>query len=445
MPKPCTVAVLAAMFCLGMWLISWSRYKNTVVLPRGAVEYDAVVVGTPTVHGKVLVFDMMTLGNRRLRVRASLLRDTIQNRWKGLQPGSGIHAVSVIEHGWHGRGYRTFIYYRNWAMQPVKFCRLSMMERVRLRAAIFRYRLLKRLSAAGLHDESYAVVSAMALGDKSGLSKSLRQTYSEVGASHVLALSGLHLGIIYFVLSLFVGFVRPKWLGESLILLTVWAFTVLVGMGASVLRSAIMVTLYSMARMTRRHGAGLNIVAFTAILMLMFSPQDLFDVGFQLSFLSVAGITVMYPTIFGLLKVEEWYKHPYLKRIWGMAVVAFCAQMATAPLVAYYFGTVSFYFLLTSFIVIPAATVIIYLTLAVLLLSFSPAASSIVATVLGSFVALEYRVLQLLSALPGSSVSGLHIGLLQVALAYIIIICLYSVLWLHETHPVALPKRKKEK
>ncbi len=426
--KACTVAILLAVFCLGEWLVIRQKANTALPLTGDTISYDAVVVGEPQVHGRVVMFDMLMLSEPRHTVRASVLRDTVDNRWRSLAVGSGFHATSVMERGYYGHGYRTFVYYRSWSLNPDCLDQLSRWELTRVKALRLRTKLLSRLSTAGLEGDSYAIAAAMTLGDKSSLNRELRQTYSEVGAAHVLALSGLHLGIIYFVLSLFVGFVRPRWLGQSLLLLTVWAFVVMVGMSPSVVRAAVMLTLYQMATIAHRPGAGLNIVAVAAIIMLVANPSALFDIGFQLSFLSVVAIIIMYKPMIRLLPETErsWWRP--LRYIVDMMVLAIVAQMATAPLVAYYFGTFSPCFLLTSLVAVPAATLILHGSVATLMLSFSATASGIMATALSHLIGAENWLLGLIGGLPYATVHGLSPGKLQVALAYLVIICACAAL-----------------
>lgn len=427
-PKACTAAILASVFCLGSWLMLRQKANTEWKLTGDEVSYDAVVMSQPQVHGRVVMFDMLVLAKPSNTVRASVLRDTVDNRWLTLNIGSGLHATSVMETGYYGHGYRTFIYYRNWRQNHDCLSQLSRWQTTRLRALQLRSKLLSRLSAAGLEGDSYAIAAAMTLGDKSSLSRELRQTYSEVGASHVLALSGLHLSVIYFVLSLFVGFVRPRWLGQSLLLLTGWAFVVMVGMSPSVVRAAVMLTLYQMASMAHRSGAGLNIVAVAAIIMLVANPSALFDIGFQLSFLSVVAIIIMYKPLVQLLPESEkgWWKP--LRYIVDMMALAIVAQAATAPLVAYYFGTFSPCFLLTSLVAVPSATLILYGSMATLLLSFSATASSLMATALGKLITLANWLLSLIGGLPGATIHGLNPGKLQVALTYLVTICAFEAL-----------------
>ena len=228
--------------------------------------------------------------------------------------------------------------------------------------------LLKRLQSSGLSDDQYAVVAAMALGDKSALTHELRETYSMTGASHILALSGLHLSIIYALLSMLVVGRRWQTISQVAIILSIWAFVFLVGMSASVVRSAVMLTVYALLALGHRKKMSVNTLAFTAIVMLLVSPQALFDVGFQMSFMAVFSILLFVPLFYRPFSAEYLMTHRVVKWVWGMVAISIAAQIGVAPLIAYYFGRFSCYFLLTNFIVIPAATIILYLSLATLLI-----------------------------------------------------------------------------
>ncbi|WP_073204525.1 ComEC/Rec2 family competence protein [Xylanibacter ruminicola] len=281
-----------------------------------------------------------------------------------------------------------------------------------------RSKLLNRFADNGIDDDAYAVVAAMCLGDKSALTHHIKDTYSVSGASHVLALSGLHLGIIYMLLSLFLPLRRWPALSQLLIILSVWAFVFLVGMSVSVVRSAVMLTVYGILSIGNRDKMSLNALAFTAIVMLMCNPLWLFDVGFQMSFMAVLAILLFVPLFEDVFPAEYLMEHRWIKRIWGLAVVSCSAQLGVAPLIAFYFGRFSTYFLLTNFIVIPAAMVILWLSIVVLLFpSF--------AYILLYIVQLLNAVLLRITAMPGASIDNLHPSVLQVLLIYVLIFCIY--------------------
>ena len=284
-----------------------------------------------------------------------------------------------------------------------------------------REKLLARFSENGIDGDAYAVVAAMSLGDKSALTRDLKDTYSVSGASHVLALSGLHLGIIYMLFSLFLP--RRRWpaLSQLVIILFIWAFVFLVGMSVSVVRSAVMLTVYGLLSIGNRDKMSINALAFTAIVMLMWNPSWLFDVGFQMSFMAVLAILLFVPLFEDVFSAEYLMEHRWIKRIWGLVTVSCSAQLGVAPLIAFYFGRFSTYFLLTNFIVIPAAMVILWLSIVVLVFPS-------LAYILLYIVQLLNEALNRIAAIPGASIDGLHPSVLQVVLVYILIICSYLLI-----------------
>ena len=283
--------------------------------------------------------------------------------------------------------------------------------------------LLQRLETAGLSDDQYAVVAAMALGDKSSLTRDLKETYSMTGASHILALSGLHLGIIYALLSMLVVGRRWQMVSQVAIILSIWAFVFLVGMSTSVVRSAVMLTVYALLAIGHRQKMSVNTLAFTAIVMLLVSPQALFDVGFQMSFMAVFSILLFTPLFYRPFSSEYLMTHRLVKWLWGMVAVSIAAQIGVAPLIAYYFGRFSCFFLLTNFIVIPAATLILYLSLTTLLIPS-------IGIVLASIVGLLNTTLLYISTIPGATIDGLHPSVMLTASIYAIIFATYYLLWL---------------
>lgn len=284
-----------------------------------------------------------------------------------------------------------------------------------------RSKLLERFSDNGIDGDAYAVLAAMSLGDKSALSRDVKDTYSVSGASHVLALSGLHLGIIYMLLSMFLP--RRRWpaLSQLLIVLMIWAFVFLVGMSVSVVRSAVMLTLYGLLSIGNREKMSINALAFTAIAMLMWNPAWLFDVGFQMSFMAVLAILLFVPLFEDVFPAEYLMEHQWLKWAWGMVTVSCSAQLGVAPLIAFYFGRFSTYFLLTNFIVVPAAMLILWLSIVVLVFPS-------LAYLLLYIVQLLNAILLRITAIPGASIDGLHPSALQVVLIYVLLFCTYLLI-----------------
>lgn len=215
-------------------------------------------------------------------------------------------------------------------------------------------------------DDALGVLAALTLGDKRLLSEETRAAYSDAGAAHVLALSGLHVGVIYAMLAFMMrGVVRRRsmrWLRELLIIVVLWAFALMVGMSASVVRAVFMCTLYILARWISHDSSSINVLSLAAFVMLLAHPLYLFDISFQLSFMAMAAILWLDPYVETFLhnKRLPWLL-AYPIGIIGMSLVA---QLGTFPLALYHFGTFPTYFLLTNLVVIPYLNIVLLLTVA---------------------------------------------------------------------------------
>ena len=164
---------------------------------------------------------------------------------------------------------------------------MSFLQRTSLSAALYREKLM-RVFESNLDSTHLAVVSAMILGDKQLISRNIKEDYSITGASHVLALSGLHLTILYGLLLFILSWcervmprVFKRGVSELLILFILWSYVVLVGMSSSVVRSAVMLTIYSFVTLLNRERLSVNTLALTAIIMLVSNPNSLFRYRFS--------------------------------------------------------------------------------------------------------------------------------------------------------------------
>lgn len=241
------------------------------------------------------------------------------------------------------------------------------------RALQVRNRLLDYCRQSGLTGEEGAVFSALALGYKKELDEGIRQQYNISGASHVLALSGLHVGIVCVVFSMVIGLVFPRkrnlLLRKLLLLPMVWGFVFMVGLPVSAVRAAIMFSCLLLSSCFNREGVPLNTLALTAFGMLVYNPFYLFDVGFQMSFMAVAAIL--------LLQSWIWERIPRSNNVavryfWGITSTSLAAQMGVIPLILYYFSRFSPYALLVNLWVVPLTWLIVCLAVPFLLLSLFP-------------------------------------------------------------------------
>ena len=424
-----SVAIAGCFVLLGWLLTGRQEASLRVQWPEGEVVYEAVVFSEPVEKPKTMAVDIMLVKSGQ-KIKGYLYTDA---RSRGLKIGDGLRIQSRINANsdWrrgtfdyrryleiHGFTGSTFVSSWKWRKARVSLKGLSRLERTRLFFLKQRSLLLQRFAVEGQDNGPYAVLAAMALGDKSALTKELKDVYAVTGASHVLALSGLHLGIIYALLSLLVVGRRWQMVSQVLIVLCIWAFVFLVGMSTSVIRSATMLTVYALLSLGHRDKMTINTLAFTAIVMLIVNPLSLYDVGFQMSFMAVFAILVLMPLMMGVFPMTYLLSHQTVRWVWSMVAVSCAAQIGVAPLIAYYFGRFSTYFLLTNFIVIPAATLILWLSPVVLVF---PSLAYLLLYIVG----LLNAILTKMAALPWASIEGLHPTKLQTAMMYVIIAACY--------------------
>lgn len=417
-PAAQSIVIGICFVTFGITLAQWQYVE-----PIEGLAVEAVVMSEPAERPKTVAVDLL------VPERGQTMRCYLWKGGTGMSLQLGDEVVVRLRSTQDDDGNRRwpsryFVSYRDWQPGGSALQRLSKFQRSRLFFLRLRHRLLARYQALNADEEVYGVLAAMTLGDKSALTPDLRDTYNDSGVSHVLALSGLHVGIIYMLLTL-LTLRRPRfWLAQILIVTAIWGFAFLTGLSPSIVRASVMISLYAVFAARSQGRASLNVLAFAAIVMLIADVQTLFEVGFQLSFLSVFSILLFVP-LFDCLynpgqlagsKVSKL--HPLLRGLWGMAAVSVAAQLGTAPLVAYYFGRLSTWFLLANFIVIPAATVIIYGALLTLL-------CPPIGQLLVWAVDLLNQALGIVAALPYSSIDGLHPTILQVVLVYMLVALFY--------------------
>nr|WP_068891663.1 ComEC/Rec2 family competence protein [Pedobacter panaciterrae] len=216
-------------------------------------------------------------------------------------------------------------------------------------------------------DDVFAVASTLILGYRSDLSEETLGIYSKTGTIHALSVSGMHVGLIYMVLNWLLQYLdrnRLLKIGKvALIFILIWFYALLTGFSPSVLRSAIMLSVYIIAKSFNRQSNSYNIISFAAFCLLVYDPFLIWDVGFQLSFLAVLGLIYLQP------KIHNWW-HPqnkWISKLWSIIAMSLAAQLITFPLSIYYFHQFPIYFLISNlFIMLPIA-LLMYLGIIILL------------------------------------------------------------------------------
>lgn len=398
-PLTASTAILMATGMMGGWLVTCQRADLNDCPVDEPLRYTAIVTDEPNLHGKVLQCRLLVLETNAdqrcepFAIRASILRDTLTGRWRTLAQGSTIVGQSVLNRRFHrspSMRFRldrwmaahrlkatTFLHAQAWQsiqLTPNQEARIPVWERLHLYLSNYRKRLIAQTWNKKMSNENRALLEAMVLGEKSKLSHAQREAYSIAGVSHILALSGLHLGIIYTVLSLTLSFLFRRvdsnsWtaLGvQSLLTASIWGYVFLVGMPPGAVRSAVMLTIYSAVSLLQRDKMSVNALSLAALIMLIGNPMLLWDISFQLSFVAVLAIFVFHPPLQAFARRNEWTG--IVTALWNFIGVSLAAQMGTAPLVMHYFGRFSTYFLFANLLFIPLATALLYTSLLVILL-----------------------------------------------------------------------------
>lgn len=270
--------------------------------------------------------------------------------------------------------------------------------------------------------QSEQVAMALLLGQKQSLDRNLRDGYVQAGVMHILAVSGLHVGIIYaLLLSLFKPLkLSKKWAKFYLILvvLLIWIYAILTGLSPSVVRASIMFSLLTLGQMRERKPSIFNVLAFSAMLMIALDPEVIFELGFQLSYLAVAGIVLIQPLIL------NWWlpKNRILEYFWQLTSVSIAAQLATFPLSVFYFHLFPTYFLLGNLLVIPLAFLIMQVGVPLLLVGWIPGVGSVLGWVLSQLIWIQNQVVLLIQTLPWGKIDRLTISVSSMIFCWLILL-----------------------
>ncbi len=266
-----------------------------------------------------------------------------------------------------------------------------------------RDKLLHIYRNQNLGENETEILSALTLGYKRDLDPETKQVFSAAGAMHVLAVSGLHVGIIFIVFTFVFQFLRKSKTGRIVFVITsiclLWSYAFITGLSPSVLRASTMFSLLIIAININRRPNIYNTLASSAMLLLLINPNNLFEVGFQLSYAAVFGIVFLQP------RLKRFWQAPnkILDFFWSLLTVSVAAQIATFPLTAFYFNQFPTFFWLTNIIVIPAVTILIPLGILLLSISTVPFLSSGVTFLIKAIINTIYSLLCFIEKLPGST------------------------------------------
>jgi competence protein ComEC len=352
-------------------------------------------------------------------------------------PDDKDYAGQMKIRGFSGSGY---VHGTNWQ----KTGRLNLS--IPVMAQRFRVKVLDFYHSFDLAQEPHAFISAVTLGYKAYLTDDLKEAFRASGTAHILAVSGLHVGIIYLIFNSLLSFLGKKGRGHvirlGLIITLLWGYAFVAGMSSSVVRSVIMLTLYCLGKMQHRRGFTYNTLAATAFVILIFHPSSLFDVSFQMSFVAVFAILYFQPG----LSVLYTPQNSVTRYIWNLLTVSTAAQLGVFPLVLYYFGMFPTYFFITNLLVVPIIGIILYAavmliaagSLSFLHAGFIELLQSIFLWIVKNLTELTLRIVYISESLPFAQFSDRQISLLQLLLLFLFIIFAARLLFTHRSRPLII-------
>lgn len=224
----------------------------------------------------------------------------------------------------------------------------------------FRAEIVEKLQKTKLKTDERAIIQALVLGEKKDINKNLYNEYAAAGAVHILAVSGLHVGILYAILAFLLKPISRLKNGvlfhAVLIVLLLWGFALLSGLSPSVTRAVTMFSFFAFAKLFDRETNSINTLFLSFLALLIINPLWLFQVGFQLSYLAVFFIVWLLPIFYKV----GYSKYRIVRKSWTIVAVTLCAQIGVLPLSLYYFHQFPGLFLVTNIVILPFLTVLMF-------------------------------------------------------------------------------------
>jgi competence protein ComEC len=318
---------------------------------------------------------------------------------------------------WKTKGITSMVFIRNAEFLKLTDETISPPFFDRLRA------FLKNELNSKLSPAASSLAIALSLGDKGGLSQETRDSFSNAGAMHVLAVSGLHVGILLGIVQWIFFQVRLLRRRNTYILCAIvilWVFALLTGLAPSVFRATLMFSVLGLGQLLGKRFFSLNALIVSAVLLLMLDAKILFDIGFQLSYLALLGITFFFQPISNLISI----KNKWLNKLWEGTALGLAAQIGTIPISLYYFHQFPNYFILTNLGLILVSGIALGSVLLFFVSSKTPVLSDVIAQGMELIFASMQWFVKSIDQLPFSVARGFSLELWQVLLAYFSIVVL---------------------
>ncbi|MFM7667453.1 MAG: ComEC/Rec2 family competence protein [Bacteroidota bacterium] len=250
-----------------------------------------------------------------------------------------------------------------------------------------------------------AIAQALILGDKSLLDTETKNAFTNTGAMHILAVSGMHVGLILYLFLAIFGFF-PRLLSKKqatiAIVIFLWIYAFITGLSASVLRAVLMFTVLALSQISSKQHDSINTLFFSAFVLLLINPLYVLDIGFQLSYLAMIGIFLFYPKVEKLLEVKTFI----LKELWQGTALGFAAQLMTTGISLFYFHQFPNYFVLSNLGLMFFSSIVMGLGFFLFAVKYVPVLSNFIGVLLGFSVFAMYWIVQKIEEIPGAVAYG---------------------------------------
>ncbi len=431
-----TVVIFLFLCSLGGWMISATQYKNQPIhfskshseFAKGIISnaleekektYKTILQITEVsdsannkhyTDGKLLVYFKKTPAAQKLEIGDEILLALQPQKIESPKnPGQFNYAKFL---NYKSIFYQSYLQESEWMLiqkhKSLPFLRMSN------NISSYVQSILKQYIPGKAH---FTLADGILLGHRADIDLELYNAFAYTGILHILSVSGLHVGIIYGMLLFLLSFIPDKnrriKIGKfAFIFCFIWLFTFVTGFSAACVRAAILFSLLNFGQLTKEHTNNLNLLAGAALLQLLINPNNIFDIGFQLSYLAMLGLFIFTQPIYALF----YSKYKLIDWTWKLWAASIGAQIFTVPLSIYYFGNFPTYFLFANIFAIPLSTLILWLSLSLLPLSIIPFAAKIIGWVDAWVVELFIQFTYFFSHLPLGKIYNLYISPLQVIL-----------------------------
>ncbi|MFR9165898.1 MAG: ComEC/Rec2 family competence protein [Dysgonomonas sp.] len=398
-------------------------YKGTIVnIPQQKEKSIACEVELDNLGKKVVCYFQKGVRSKKLRIGDEIMFFGKIHKFKYFgDPDEFDYPRYMYNKGFSGSIY---LFSDDWEASGKKTSSLSIV------ALQIRQKILDFYKSLNIDETQYSILSALTLGYQTDLSDDLKQSFRATGTAHVLAVSGMHVGIIYGVLLSFFGLfykkVRNVRYVQLIVIVFLWLYAFLTGLSPSVVRASLMLSVFCISNILHRRGLTYNNICIAAFFMLLYNPFNLFDLGFQLSFIAVLSICFCQPVFSNLVNIDN----KYLRQIWQLFTLSIAAQLGTFPVCLYYFGTFPTYFFITNLLVVPLVSLIVYLAIALsvfhlLSLPFpaviANTVDSVFLSILKFVITVMVDIIHFFENLPYAVISNIKISMASVVLLFVVI------------------------